>query len=557
MGADELLALEREFDALARSTRISGLPRRSVLTGLLVQAHSMIHGGFSEEAVARPVEGMALINRLSYLVDILDAAPPEPIGVSAANAMLPFREDVTLAADQLYLAQYGHLCELIPEVRRGWYDVSGTKETGFVLSHPSAEFADAEARDVVLAEISGGYIVPPPDAFRELFDEVCVADGLDGRVLAATARFFEHYMGACFEAPLFDEAGWHDAIGVSEEDFRRFRAVWLAWAETCLGMAAALKRRLLDDPENEHLGDEYFEWIVPYLSRNFLEGSAIAISGVQAESFDILMRFFAHEPGAANAGDGFFPPLHRLGDGVLFGPDVVRSMMSARNIAYVLNRTDPRGFAELLSHRLEPQMLSIAAASLSRLPGIELRLNTHWARGEIDLLAYQSSTNTALHVQGKAPLPPQGARMTAAVEARAREGLEQLRVLRELPPAGIDEVISGALGRAVTHVEVHDMLLARTCLGTFGVWAELGSVVPSNLHVLNGAVERVLAAGGDLRHLPAGATKVLEDLVRDTVVGWEDTEADFAIARIRMPLLRLRNDRIASARAALQPPSGG
>lgn len=546
---DDLFRLERELDDLALHTRLTDLPRRAALTGLLSQAHSVIYGGVRTGLVARPAVGRTMISRYSYLLNVLDRCPEEPVGASAADALSPFTDDVTLLHDQLYLVQYGHVCELLPEVRRGWYVVTTTDE-GFRLDHPSNEFAAAEARDTVLADVTLPYAIRPP-ANDILFDAACVKKALEPSVIAEIVEYAEHFRHSDFEVALFPDAAWQEAFGVTEDDFLRFQAFWLALSEAWLRMGEAVRRRLTANPDDEALGDEYLEWVVPYLDHQFVAGLASATTDISGDAYDRLMQFYSHTTGSAIGGDGFFPPLHPLGDGLLFAPAAVQLMLGSRNVAYGLNRADPDRFAAVLSDHLEPFLLSKADSILSRLGGVEVRTNVSWPEGEIDLLAYDPALNVALHVQAKAPVPPQGARMTRAVETRAREGLSQLARFRALPQAEIDRIVGSAFERRVADVGVFDMLLVRTCLGTQLLWAELGGVAPANLHVLAAAVDRIVERNAGLPELPAEVTRVLDQLVAEIADGWERESVDYELARIEMPLLSLNEERTALWRARL------
>lgn len=547
---DDLLALEPGLDALALGNRLAMLPRRSVLTGLLCQAHLVMHGWIGPDQGASPSKGRAMINRYSYLLHILDQCPEEPIGASAANARLPFDEDPTLLDDQMYLVQYGHLCEMLPEIRREWYDVTGSEEAGFRLDHPTLEFSSAEARDTVLADVTQPMVFQPPPN-DSLFDDACLEDGLRDDVIVELQRYVKHFKSAVFEIPMFPDAAWQETFGLTEDSFVSFQAFWLALSETWLRMGAALQRRFATEPANEALGEEWLEWVVPYLDPKFVGGLAIATAGVDGDAYDTLVDLYSHKAGGQIGGDGFLPPLHPLGNGVLFSPAATQMMLGSRNVAYGLNKSDPVRFADVLSSHLEPFLLSKAVAIVQRIPGVEVRTNVHWEKGEIDLVVYDSSSNHALHVQAKAPVPPQGARMTKAVESRSIEGLKQLAGLRAQPTDQINQILSSTFGHTVEDAHLLDMLLVRSCLGTHRVWSMLGDVVPTNLHVLAAAVDRVITDGLTLADLPAMATKVLDDIVADVVEGWEHGTADFALVSIQMPLLSINEARLSTWRLKL------
>jgi hypothetical protein len=372
-----------------------------------------------------------------------------PVGVSVANAMLAL--DKAKFNELLLLVQYGHFCEIMPEVHRGLYDVLGG-DAQFELRHTSQAVADGEACDVVLTEMAMPfYVQAPADAAH--FDGLArTLPTFDLSTLVATVKqFYEHYVNHSYEVPILSDAAFVSATGATYEQFVRFRSAWAAVADFALGMAGAVSRRLQASSSNEDkdkLGNELFEWLAVRMKSSFLGGLIIGLTGLAPASFDALMRFFsidATNAAAPQGGDGFFPPIVSYSDSYQFNAAVLRVMLSARNVPYGLNRTDRRKFDNLVSGDLEPQLLMSAEPIFRKIAKVEVVKNHAWGNGEIDLLAYQSSSNIALHVQAKAALPPQGARMVDRVEGRSREGLKQLAAFRALPQGRIDEVISAAL----------------------------------------------------------------------------------------------------------------
>jgi hypothetical protein len=546
---DDLFELEHALDAKVLDSRLKDLPRRTVLTALLTQAHSIMYGGLESKDDPRPDVGRAVIGRCSYLLGLVDKCSEQPTASSAADAFRPFIEDPTLFIDQLFVTQYGHLCELLPEVRGGWYEVAGSSHDGFRLVHPSEDFAATEARDTVLASVTLPITSRPP-ANNSFFD-AALRGGWTSSLTAEVRDYVRYFDAVTSEVPLFPDAGWREAFEVAENDFRQFRAFWLALSEVCLRLGEAVRRRLEAAPEDGALADEYLEWVVPYLRIGFVADLAVATTDLGVEVYDRLLEVYSHRPGGKVGGDGFFPPLHPIGDGLLFAPAAVQLMLSSRNAAYGLNRTDPKRFSGVLSAHLEPALLAKASEILDRLSGVEVHESVRYPGGEIDLLVYEPVSNAALHVQAKAPVPPQGARMTRAVEARVREGLEQLERLRDLPSEEIDRIVGSAVGSDVKDVEVLDLLLVRTCLGTHRVWAELGEVAPANLHVLAAAVTRLRERGAGLPALPSEVAAVLDEIVADTTHSWDQEKVNFGAATVEVPLLRMNDKSLRSWQSRL------
>src|SRR5262249_28860027 len=113
--------------------------------------------------------GEALISRFSYLYPLLARCPAEPIGTDAMDALEGFKEADPSGAQSRELLSYAHLCELMPEVRRGYYRVD-ERPGGFDLHHVNPEFADTEVRDILLSELALTFMDATPPSLWESFD---------------------------------------------------------------------------------------------------------------------------------------------------------------------------------------------------------------------------------------------------------------------------------------------------------------------------------------------------------------------------------------------------
>src|SRR5205823_6505605 len=73
------------------------------------------------------LRGVAAAGRLSYLVkDLIGRMAVAPFGASATDVLDSYREADTDASQLLFLLNYGHFSELMPEVRRGYYAVDAS-----------------------------------------------------------------------------------------------------------------------------------------------------------------------------------------------------------------------------------------------------------------------------------------------------------------------------------------------------------------------------------------------------------------------------------------------
>lgn len=488
---DDLKALEAELDRMVELLPLVQLPSRVFLSCYFAAVDSQMRGArLGSSGAANPEIGMALAGRLSYLVPLLRSFKHDE--QPSAQHVVEF-VDAEVIAQVFMLMGYAHFSELMPEVHRGRWSVEREAET-FVLRHKDASVTTAEARDVVLSELALQFMIPPPPSNQSVFDAFVANERLELHTLARLIdTYARYYVDAAFEESALSGDDFTLALGVGEDEFHRFRAVWLAIAEVCLGMADAVERRaqregLQSDPK--FIG-ELNEWTGPMMSKAFLDGAALAISGLSPKSYDALMDIFSFDPaeGTVVAGDGFFPPLLRIQDSYLFSPHIVRVMMASRNLLYAVNKRDRRRFDDLVSANLEPKLVSAAAELFRAIEGVSVVPNASWNKGEIDLLVFDPSVNTVLHIQAKAPIPVEGARMVHSLEDHVRKGFAQLDAFRKLTPAERDRIVSRAVGAEVRDLRVVDALLSRTCLGTERVWRDAAGIAVVNLPLLREVLE--------------------------------------------------------------------
>lgn len=494
MGVDDLKAYEVEFDKLYDSLPIWELPARPILTALHVVVDSLFNGPRRGELkLGEPVRGAALGARFSYLAPRLLKCDSEPMGIDAADALRAISEVDPEGAYRFALVTYGHFCELMPEVRKGYYDVGGNPADGFRLTHASKEFSAHEAADIILTELSLTFIGEPAPLFPDRFDRQA-SMWPDGEYdmnlkLRTITEFYNHYCDHLSELPIMTEEGYRAAIGVARDEFERFRAALFAYADYCRGMAFAFERRIRNSGYSDALWHELVEWVSVNWKETFFLGILRGLTKLAPDAIDRLIGIFtldfrAGKKVSEHAGDGFLPPLARFEGTFIFNPDLLRLFLPARNLLYTINRTDAKRFSDLVSKHMEPELLHAAELMFCEFDRLEVIKNVNWGAGEIDLLVYSAAENAALHIQAKAAIPPQGARMLRAIESRMLEGLDQLRRMRDLNPVERDNVLSRALGRDVRQVKVVDVLLSRASIGTENVWSKLEAAVALNLTLL-------------------------------------------------------------------------
>lgn len=552
---DELTEFEKNADAAVVNLPLLRQPVRSLLSAVYLAADSQYVGGrFTRKKITKNDQtGTAIITRMSYVIDRFRQGTRE-IGANIEDALSVF--DLSMKDDIGNLFGYAHFCEVMPLVRRGSFTVEKTA-FGFRLHHPNPRFATLEENDILLSELALPQLRPPPSSDIEACKRLVKSwpktqadDWLD--VLQAP---FRHYLDNVSEFPLLSAQAFTESFGFSREAFIRQRAALMAYADFCLGMADAaesLASSAVTRPRKKKFINETFEWISPLLNRNHIIGFSAGLAEVDPDVAEQIIEIFTLDLDSSpptSGGEGFFPPFLRLPESLLFSPHAVKRMMPERNLLYALLRTDRSRFDDVVSHHLEPALLTDAVQSLSAIPDLEFRQNVKWQRGEIDLLVYHEPSNSALQLQAKAAVPPQGARMVAQVESRTLEGAKQIRQFLNLTEIEKDEIASNAFGRKLNRVGWSSGILVRTCLGTEKAWSGIAAYIPLNPVLLRAACNSLLGESGfSFAKLDRAVAAELESLRASAVEGWTNKSFTLFGTTIEMPLLDLNFAAITSFR---------
>lgn len=540
----------KKFEAFAdeevAKLSIWKLPIRSILSLIYLGADEQYSGrrfgrkgGAKNEAV-----GNVMTERMSYVARFLENSPRD-IGSDVDDALSVV--DIQTMNDLVQVLGYSHFCEIMPLVHRGFFTVKAT-EVGFALEHPSERFREHEEKDTLMSEM----VLPhntqrPPYRLASCIKMIKTWPLIPAEELIGTLKTaFDHYCADVVEFQLLSDAAYQEGFGFSRTEFVRVRASLMAYSDFCLGMADAaelLSSRAFTRPRREHLQRVAREWVAPCLSRAHIIGTAAALADVSVETTEGIIEFFTINPGvieSSGVGEGFFPPFLRLGDSLLFSPHGVKRLMPERNLLYRMVRTDKTTFDNVVSSWLEPALITEAAQILSSIPGIHLKENVNWGNGEIDLLAFHEPSNSALQIQAKAGVPPQGARMVAQVESRTLEAASQLQRFLHLNDDHKDEICSSAIGSKLTGIFWASGILVRTCLGTEKAWAGIGDFVPLNPMLLRIAVERMLRENAfSFENI---GLFVREELARFQAIasrGWQKKSLHLFGKEIALPLLDL------------------
>jgi len=569
MSLQELIEHEKKADAIVEAMPYWTQPVRVVLTGLYSLIDQMIHGPIDGTTRASEAGGESVANRLSHIATFLSRCPTEPIP-SANDSMKLFAAVDPGFAHSRELVSYAHFCELMPEARKQRYHIT-RRPGGFDLTQPSAAFAEAETKDILLSELAlahragtppkvsvriallTGWLEVHPQAKKHF-------PGIHADVLA---ELYEFAYRAVVEPPILTDAGFRAAVGCSLEEFVRFRSAMIAMSDFCQLMGSWHRGELQKGNRREEVTHEYAEWTSICWMKDYFFDSIRQMAGLSAEQCERLLCVYGIDmttaaPVVDHARDGFFPPIWCLPGYVLFNADVLGRSVSSRNLAFVLNRLEKEKFNNLVSEHLEPQLIQSAIDILAGAGGeIVCIPNIPWSvgnlRGQIDLLVYFPAANVAWHVQAKGALPPHGARMVFALEERVNTALEQLSRFGGLPGSEQSRIISERLGRRITPARIVEVVLLRTCAGTARVWDRKDDRVFLTLPVLVELADqsRRQATLAPLVDCERSVEEYITSYVLAMSPRWEQGSITVAGEEITMPLLKFDMEKVEEERTRI------
>lgn len=551
---DALTALETRLDKEVRSLPILRLAKKDLLEALYERAFSITYAAplFMNRI---SVPGAYQVNLLSYLVPLVRNCPDSPPEWFTDGFW-----DRDRHADMLEsLVRYAGLYEILPEVHRGWYRVSRGPSGDFTLDHLSAEHRGFEEVDVALSEVSLPFFLSP-NAPPDLFDGFTKRDPSPLIVDELLHKFWAVY-GSAVEFKPFSDEGLRRVAGVTGNEFLRFRAAWMAVAEFCHQMALAYLRRMGPDPSPDvRLLREWKQWTSVYASKAMIE-STRQLARLKQVTFEQLLELFAlNDTGKQDAhGDGFFPPFFMTPRGLLFYPDAVRTMMSARNLVFAVRSRFPRAYDDILSPSLEHSLLDDIEAILRPVPSLVVVRGRPWQAagrsGNFDLLVYCERDNVVLIVEAKAGIAPHGPRLVEHLEKEILYGIEQLARFITAPQSERERALAQSLGCDLASPAVVGAILTRTSFGTLRVWQALeqASIVPLTPYLLFRALSETRAFDGQpfVGRLSETISALVQRVRREVVAGWTQSTVVVDPLRLRYPVLDLNEGELAKARAAV------
>ena len=108
--------------------------------------------------------------------------------------------------------------------------------------------------------------------------------------------------------------------------------------------------------------------------------------------------------------------------------------------------------------------------------------------------------------------------------------------------------MSAVLGRAVSDVDIVEVLLSRTSFGTSALWRDAGAVALVNLLLLADVVGAA-DPRAPLADFAMRAERRLDEIVGVAQPRWVEREIDLKLAELRLPILEYDAAELGRARA--------
>lgn len=461
-------------------------------------------------------------SRFGYLAPLLSSAAWSNHVESVDSALWAFGEPPDQVALVNDLVAYSQFCELAPYVYRNGF-VASAQGRVLRLDHPSSEYRAFEERDIALSNVALPFSVSTPIADVAWFDrQVQNLPNVDSGYRRMLHTMAEWYAKHCYEAVPLSTGAMQACLGVTLGEFRWFVAACMALGQFHISMADAIMRKCFTDEEygdDSTAGTESREWMAPCLKRTWLVDHLVMTGQLAKPQVEKLLELYVVSGNSAwGRGDGFAPPFVQFGEHIAFSPLAIRHSMSFRNALVTLHQRDPTSFDEIYSQHLEPRLIELASQLFSKYSEYDLKPNFVWSGGELDLIVYDESNNTALIIEVKGAVMPEGARMVQRVEGRLLEGIAQIRRFEELSGSEKDLLLSRALGKKRSKVCVRYGLLAWAGFGTEAIWSKMENIAPLNLPLLTHLLGKVPAAM--LRDFPSAAHAQIDYVVNLVAPLW-------------------------------------
>lgn len=524
---NQLITFECEADAAVEAMSLASMPARASLTLLNTTVFGLLH-------VAGPKDremwqtGDTLTYRISYLIPWLRRRNSEKVGAGAADVLQAVQERDPEMEDARNLGAYAHFCEVMPEVHRHRLKVEA-RAGGFRLVHPDQSFATAEAADIIVSELALNHLAnnEPRLPDDEVFDLARSAPRLDPVLMDRLIRRREQFYAMQIrEAPLVGDREMTEIFGFDRARFAKIQAALFALSDVFSQLALVLW--VWSSKSDGAPSSEALEWVTPCWKYEGFLKQASELCGVSTKEIDSFVSHFTLDynlpPEEARGGDGFTPPFFRLGGSILFSPDLIPRYCQPRNVLTHMagNEKHRDLFNNLVSGELEPKLVSEVVAALRGFDDLIVKTNHEFTGGEFDVIMCDKAGRNVVICEVKAPLPPQGSRLTKRLAERIQEGLAQIERARKMERSTLNGILKNALGVEVSDARVEYVIMARACFGAIEVWHADADQTPATLPLLRLALKRIRdAEGSPARDLTKTLQSVTKQILSDSNFRWE------------------------------------
>lgn len=556
---DEVKLFEKSCDKRFGQLSLWNKPLRSILTGYMMMADSLIFGGRFDRRIERDqYKAERILARLSYLTPKLSNCSRKLLK-NGREAMETFGASDGPEIQEALM--YAHFCEIMPEFRQQYYDLK-SKDGNFHFSHESDAFAKSEIKDVILTELCLGFDTEKPKvipmAVLSKISRQYPHKDLSAYIEGAAVNYEVHRTS--FAEPTYiPEHAFLDSFGFSKDAFEKVRAALWSLSDLLLSLSTFYEV-LADQRDNQ----TQWQWrvvdcIAPTFRIDWLVSFLCRLTGVsQVEICDVLDFLVASEKrGMFNrSGNGYLQPLVQLEGFILTSPLLLRMMPSMRNMLYSLNKADPDHFSKTVAHHLEVELLKEVSDLCDKIPGLMFKGSTPWSYegrdGELDAIIYDTDRRYIIALQAKAAIPPEGARMTRNVEARTLEAVKQVAAFDQLSGENKKKIISDAIGAVSDDFSVSHGIVTRSGLGTIKAWNAAEGISVFNVPLLTYALLGTERALEDFLGDPeCYLSEVIDHLAKQYFINWETGIVPLNDRELHIPLMKLDNDGLQRLRVCI------
>lgn len=450
------------------------------------------------------------------------------------------------------LCSYAEFCQIFPNVHRNFYHSTVTKNE-LTLVHKSEDQSHLEALDMILSTLYNPQVSHLMNYEKSWFNSA--AEGLFHNkdpvnyihiIKSLYTKYKQHNL---YLSPI-DSKTLEDISEATLEDFHNFSSACYAICQYRLLLAdAALEQMEIDEEKQKKIEIIIFNQIVVFEKKESLTKLISYISKVSLRKTQSLIKYFSTSLEKYRlSGEGFTPPFVEDGEDYIFNPVVVQRNISTRNILFHIQKNNKSLYEKKISITMEKTLVEHAEFYLKNLKNITTAKFHKWENGEIDILIYRDSDNTAIFIEAKAFLPPDSTRsVVRATERIINEAIDrQINRFKELPQSRKENILSSALGRPVKDIKIFYAILTWSSLGDHSVWKKYNDIIPINIPILAAICKK--HSNSTLQKFPDHARELVSEIMQESQSKWEQVTQKIGPYEFTSPVLQYDQAAIAKFR---------